>query len=139
MEAGSKMTNEEKFAYWLELAQYDMNTAQAMYDTGRWFYVVFMCQQAIEKLVKGLYHFYLDKVPPRTHAIGKIAEEFEDKVPVLFSEEQKLFFNKLSTFYLNNRYPDFVEHFAVQLTEEIAKTTLDQTKEVFQWLLTLKP
>jgi HEPN domain-containing protein len=126
------MTPEEKFSYWLEHAQYDMDTAQAMYDTSRWFYVVFMCQQAIEKLVKGLYHFYLDKVPPRTHNIGKIAGEFEDKISVPFSGEQKLFFNRLSTFYLSDRYPDFIEHFAAQTTEEIAKTTLAQTKEVFQ-------
>jgi HEPN domain-containing protein len=133
------MTPEEKFSYWLEHAQYDMDTAQAMYDTSRWFYVVFMCQQAIEKLVKGLYHFHLDKVPPRTHNIGKIAGEFEDKISVPFSGEQKVFFNRLSTFYLSDRYPDFIEHFAAQITEEIAKTTLSQTKEVFQWLLTLKP
>jgi HEPN domain-containing protein len=133
------MTPEEKFAYWLEHAQYDMDTAQAMYDASRWFYVVFMCQQAIEKLVKGLYHFYLDKVPPRTHNIGKIAEEFEGKISVSFSEEQKLFFNKLSTFYLSDRYPDFVGNFAIQITKEIAKDILDQTKEAFKWLLTLKP
>ena len=49
------MTAEEKYAYWLELASYDLESAGAMNAAGRWFYVVFMCQQAIEKLCKGLY------------------------------------------------------------------------------------
>ena len=44
------MTLEEKYTYWLELADYDLESANAMFKTGRWFYVVFMCQQAIEKL-----------------------------------------------------------------------------------------
>ena len=49
------MTAEEKYVYWLELAKYDLESASSMHSTGRWFYVVFMCQQAIEKLCKGLY------------------------------------------------------------------------------------
>ena len=36
------MTNEDKYTYWLELAKYDLDTATAMFSTGRWFYVVFM-------------------------------------------------------------------------------------------------
>jgi len=52
------MTKEEKYDYWLELAQYDLDTAAAMFSSGRWFYVIFMCQQAIEKLCKGLYTIY---------------------------------------------------------------------------------
>jgi hypothetical protein len=38
------MTNEEKYGYWLTHAQYDLDTAGAMFTSGRWFYVVFMCQ-----------------------------------------------------------------------------------------------
>ena len=49
------MDSEKKFNYWLDTAQYDLKTAESMLDAGRWFYVVFMCQQALEKLVKGLY------------------------------------------------------------------------------------
>jgi HEPN domain-containing protein len=56
------MTKEEKYRYWLELAQYDLDTAHAMHTGGRWFYVAFMCQQAIEKITKGLYNFYIDGV-----------------------------------------------------------------------------
>jgi len=63
------MTKEEKYIYWLQLAQYDLDTAQTMYTGGRWFYVVFMCQQAIEKLCKGIYNFYFGDNIPRVHNI----------------------------------------------------------------------
>jgi len=57
----------EKFEYWLDIAQYDLVTADAMLSGGRWLYVVFMCQQAVEKLVKGLYTLYTDDSVPRIH------------------------------------------------------------------------
>lgn len=46
------MTSEEKVHYWLDIAAYDIETAEAMYQTGRWLYVAFMCHQVIEKTLK---------------------------------------------------------------------------------------
>jgi HEPN domain-containing protein len=57
------MDAQEKYDYWLDIAQYDLETASAMFDSGRWLYVVFMCQQAVEKLVKGLYAWLLTLKP----------------------------------------------------------------------------
>jgi len=60
------MTREEKFEYWLEIAKYDLKTAEAMFESKRWLYVVFMCEQAIKKLVKGLYMFYIGNDAPNS-------------------------------------------------------------------------
>ena len=76
------MDLQEKFEYWFDIAHYDLETAEVMFNTGRWLYVVFMCQQAIEKLCKGLYLLFIDG-------------------------EKRLLFAKLSAFYLNNRYPEY--------------------------------
>lgn len=48
------MTSFEKSAYWLESAQYDLQTAQAMLETRRYLYVGFMCHQTIEKALKAV-------------------------------------------------------------------------------------
>ncbi|MCL2035461.1 MAG: HEPN domain-containing protein [Oscillospiraceae bacterium] len=48
------MDTQEKYEHWLEYAKYDLDTADAMFNAGKWLYVAFMCQQAVEKLVKGL-------------------------------------------------------------------------------------
>ena len=41
-------------AHCVEWAEYDLGTAKAMLDTGRYLYVGYMCQQAPEKLLKAI-------------------------------------------------------------------------------------
>ncbi|MDR0447284.1 MAG: HEPN domain-containing protein [Treponema sp.] len=133
------MTKEEKYTYWLELAQYDLDTATAMFSAGRWFYVVFMCQQAVEKLCKGLYTIYLDDNVPKIHNIKTVLSRFKDKLPTTVSEDILHFLDSLSAQYITYRYPDF-EYKPDRLTSKSeAKQILEKTKEVFSWLLTLKP
>jgi HEPN domain-containing protein len=133
------MTNEEKYAYWLTHAQYDIETANAMLTSGRWFYVVFMCQQAIEKLVKGLYAIYIDDNVPRVHNIKTLFERFEDKLIVRVMPEVYQVFDILSSHYLGGRYPDFMNDPASNVSRTDAENIYNKSKEVFQWLQTLKP
>ena len=37
------MTQEEKINYWIDLSDYDLETAAAMLKTKRYLYVAFMC------------------------------------------------------------------------------------------------
>ena len=39
---------------WIERANYDLITAQAMLETKRYLYVAFMCQQSLEKVLKAI-------------------------------------------------------------------------------------
>jgi HEPN domain-containing protein len=112
------MTPEEKYAYWYELAQYDLESAEAMFTAGRWFYVVFMCQQAIEKLCKGLYILYLNDNVPRIHNIKQIFLCFEEKTGVTVEEDKYHLFDSLSAHYLTTRYPDFTRQTDRQVNEE---------------------
>ena len=133
------MTEQEMFQYWLDHAQYDLDTAEAMLSTGRWLYVVFMCQQAIEKLVKGLYGLYIDFDTPRTHNITRIIEEFEKRLPRPIEMSIKHFLNSLTYYYLNGRYPNFKEELSIEINEPTATNIYGQTQEVFKCLLSLKP
>ena len=133
------MTAEEKFQYWLELAKYDLETATSMFTSGRWFYVVFMCQQAIEKCCKGLYTLYIDDNVPKIHNIKTIVSRFKEKLPNTFSEDTLRFFDTLSAQYITYRYPDFEIKPDSRTSESEAGWILEKTKEVFLWLLTLKP
>lgn len=133
------MTAQQKYEYWLDIAQYDLETAKSMLSSGRWLYVVFMCQQAVEKLSKGLYTLYVDDNVPRIHNIRTIIEYFDDKLPIPIPYKNFDFFDTLSAYYLNNRYPDFISKLSSQVKEPEAKKILHQAEEVFAWLLTLKP
>lgn len=71
----------DKYKEWLKQADYDMDTADAMYSSGRYFYAVFMCHMSIGKALKGLYAKILDEVPPKTHnllyLVNKIGKQPE--------------------------------------------------------------
>ena len=132
------MTKEEKYAYWLQLAQYDLDTAQTMYAGGRWFYVVYMCQQAVEKLTKGLYNFYIDDNVPKAHNIRFILTKIETELSISIDSEIYRLIDTLSAHYLNNRYPDFSGQPNIFVDKDKATNLLEKTREAFTWLLTLK-
>ena len=133
------MDAQEKYEYWLDTAQYDLETANAMMSSGRWLYVVFMCQQAVEKLAKGLYVLYVDDNVPRIHSIRQIIRAYEDKLPEAVTEERYKLFDDLTAFYIEGRYTDYKNKLSARLNEQDAKTALARTKEAFSWLLTMKP
>lgn len=50
---------------WLRQSDYDIGTAEAMYNTSRYVYTAFMCQLAIEKAIKGLIVERTGDIPPK--------------------------------------------------------------------------
>ena len=133
------MTSQEKYDYWKTYAERDLDAAEAMHATGRWFYVIFMCQQAVEKLIKGIYNLYVGDDVPRTHNIELLANRIEDSASIIFEEDKYKLFQTLSQYYLADRYPDFLSEANGPVSEEEANNILDKAKEVFAWLLTLTP
>ena len=132
------MTPEEKFEYWKSYAERDLDAAGAMLETGRWFYVIFMCQQAIEKLIKGIYNLHIGDDVPRTHNIELLANRIEDSTDISFDESKYQLFRMLSKYYLADRYPDFLSKAGALIDKSEADNIFMDTKEVFAWLLTLK-
>jgi HEPN domain-containing protein len=47
--------------------------------------------------------------------------------------------DRLTAFYLMGRYTEYKRKLSALLSKEEAEKILGQTKEVFAWLLTLKP
>lgn len=131
----------DKYSYWEDVAEYDLGTAEAMLNSGRYLYVVFMCQQAVEKITKGLFVLYNGEEPPRTHNILSIFEKIQFKgiqsiTPKL--DEYKEFFEELLAFYISERYPSYKEKISTIIDLERARQVLTDTKEVFAWLKSLK-
>jgi len=133
------LTTEDKFEYWLNYARNDLDSADFMFQSGRWFYTLFMCQQALEKLTKGLYILYIDDNVPRLHDINSIFDRFKDKLPEQLLEDRVKLFDALSQFYLRSRYPDYTSSLASLTTLETAQAIYEKSKEAFEWLLTMKP
>jgi len=133
------LTEEDKYQYWFSYAQNDIDSAEIMLQSKRWFYTVYMCQQAIEKLVKGLYILYIDDNVPRLHDINNILERFKNKIPEKITEDHTGLFDTLSEFYLRSRYPDYTSTLTAFITGDYAQLIFEKSREAFQWLLTMKP
>ncbi len=126
------MTKDEQKLYWLELAEYDLDTAQAMYDTKRWLYVGFMCHQVLEKSMKAFWCATKPEDPPYSHNLMSLYQSTE--LSKIMSQEQVLFISQIMPMNIEARYPSFKERLFHSLTPEYCKQMLDNTKDFFQWI-----
>ena len=126
------MTIEEKIKYWVDLSDYDLETAEAMLQTKRYLYVGFMmCHQAIEKIFKAVFSKYKEETPPFVHKLVLIARQgdFYEQ----FSDVQKDFIDQLEPLNIKTRYPDFKKELAKKITQTKCVEILNQTKDLQQW------
>ncbi len=117
---------------WLALAEYDMKTAQAMFECKRYLYVLFMLQQAIEKVLKGIYVRKRKRTPPYTHNVLKLISEVE--LTNKLTDKQKEILAELNSYYIETRYTEDIIQLSSQLKRSKIKRLLSDTKDVYQWL-----
>jgi len=124
-------TNEEKVAYWVDLSEYDIETAEAMQKTKRYLYVGFMCHQVIEKIFKALYSKIKEETPPFIHKLLSLAEQGD--FLNLLSEEQINFILEVEPLNIKTRYPEYKEQLARRLSPAYCEMLIKKTKELQKW------
>jgi len=131
---GYNINMKESVVYWLELADYDFETARAMLDTGRYLYVGFMCHQVIEKALKAVIAKDLPRgeIPPKMHDLDKLA--LIARVSTEFSKEQQDFIDALNPLNIESRYPEYKRQLAAVLTKPKCEDILTETKELLCWI-----
>jgi len=118
----------------MKLADYDIETAKAMLNTGRFLYVGFMCHQTIEKALKAVIARDCSEgeIPPKNHHLLKLA----DKAGIFnaMSPEQQSFIKELNPMNVEARYPEYRDEIAAGLTNEICKELVTGTEELLRWI-----
>jgi HEPN domain-containing protein len=122
----------EKTTYWIDIADYDLETAKAMLVSKRYLYVGFMCHQAIEKTIKAYYCSTKDDTPPLSHNLKSLAEKCE--LLPLFSDEQLDFVEELLPMNIQARYPTHKEKMFKLLTSQKCVEIIKQTENLCQWI-----
>jgi len=122
------------FERWADQSDYDLETARAMFNSGRYLYVLFCCQQAVEKMLKAVIVKRTKEFPPRIHILIRLAEA----ASLDLSEDRTLFFRELSNYYIQTRYPEEIPVMQEKITEMQARQILVQTEETIQWLRSMK-
>lgn len=120
------------YKYWVEMAEYDYQTAIAMLNAKRYLYVGFMLHQTIEKAFKGYYVLLKSKTPPFTHNLLKLSQmgDFYDDI----SEEMKDLIDTLEPLNIEARYPSHKERIMKELNESYCRDLLERTGVLYKWL-----
>jgi HEPN domain-containing protein len=123
---------ESKIKYWIDLSDYDFETAEAMLQSKRYLYVGFMCHQTIEKAFKAYFTKVKSETAPYTHSLSFLAKrgDFYES----FSEEQKEFIDQVEPLNIEARYPSHKERLMKSLTDAKCIEIIQKTKELQQWI-----
>lgn len=121
---------EKTVTYWLEGAEYDLGVAEAMYQTEKFPYTLFMGHLALEKLLKAIVVKTSGEHAPYTHSLPLLADKITFEVPQEIKKKLKRFMD----FYFESRYPEEQKVFYKKCTREFTGDSLKQIKEIFAWL-----
>ena len=121
-------------SYWLDLAKYDLETAEIMRLSQRYLYVGFMCHQSIEKMLKAIYSERWNKIPPKIHNLARLLRlvDLGDEI----SPELLDIIHQLNPLNVATRYPDEELDILEDLDEKYAGELLKETRRLFEWLRT---
>ena len=119
-------------SYWVEMSDYDFDTAKAMFETKRYLYVGFMCHQVIEKILKAYWSRVLDEPPLKIHHLSRLAAK--SGLIDMLSEEQMEFVDNLEPLNIEARYPSYKEQLMRMLTANKCKELLERTNELRLWI-----
>lgn len=126
------MTRQEKIAYWIDIATYDLDTAVAMFQTKRWLYVGFMCHQVVEKILKAYYSSQTDEPVPHIHNLMRLAQL--SGLDRELTEEHLHFLSLVQPLNIEARYPEYKQLLLTQLTPELCQKIIEDTKNFMQWI-----
>lgn len=115
---------------WFAQSEYDLGSAEAMFDSGRYMYVVFMCHLAVEKALKGFVVHRTGKAPPRTHNLVQLAGLAQ---PTLTSAQTK-FLGRLSAAGVSTRYPQELSKALKDYPADVVRRYIAETREVVSCL-----
>ena len=119
---------------WVEHAEYDLETAEAMLQSGRYLYVLITCQQSIEKMMKAVYEYRGFDVP-RIHDLIRLSK----KQNLADTEEFQTLYKDLSYYYIASRYGERVRSLFRDITKEKSRSIIEKTGEVVTCLKSMIP
>lgn len=120
----------KNIANWIKSSNYDLKTAEHMFKTGRYVYVLFMCHLSVEKLLKGLYEATLEKVAPKTHNLIYLSKA----IGLNITESHLETLESLNDLSVVTRYPEDIDEMVKAFKKDKVREYLKRTKELIKWL-----
>ncbi len=113
---------------WLKMVEYDLATAQQMFKTGRYIYVIFMCHLATEKALKTILIAKTNNLPPKTHNLIYLT----DLTKIKLSKDLLDFVGMINDASIVTRYPENLAEIIKNYPKEVTKRYLNKSIEVIE-------
>ena len=130
--AGVYMSNFEKFEYWLELCDDDLETAIWLLKGSRLLHCGYFCHQIAEKAFKAAISKNTGEIQPKIHDLPKLAANgnLYDKL----SKQHLNLLDKLKSMQIEARYPEYKEAISQTLNLVYYKELFDETEDLLCWI-----
>lgn len=131
IECFSSMTkNTDKAVnFWLLSSKDNFTTATAMLKAGRYNFAMFMCQQAVESILKAVFIIQRNERPEYIHKLPRLVEMTDIKIPKTI--DKKIL--KIDAHYIKARYKE--DRFNTKIyNKQNATALLKDTEDVIKWL-----
>ncbi|MBQ1946409.1 MAG: HEPN domain-containing protein [Clostridia bacterium] len=143
------MNKEQKYGYWLMLSDYDLDTIDCLIQGERWVYVAYLCQQAVERQLKGMYVYYTNAEAPKTHNLNFLfkkvteSEKFRQSVDAEhFAQhrgEAEDFLIDLMFYYMSD-YPFSYKNISSRFVgKDLALQLYAKARATVEWLRAFQP
>lgn len=115
---------------WLLQADYDLESAEILFKSGKYLHALFLCHLALEKSLKAVYEKKTGKPAPKIHNLNFLANEGG------LDPDNKLdlFLSAMNTLNIVTRYPEELEHFVALYKREKTSTILNETRSFLEWI-----
>ena len=119
---------EKSKKFWLLAAEDNFETAKILFEAHRYNFSIFMCQQAVEALLKAVYIIKKKDRPEYIHKLPKLLDLINIDVPN--SIDKKIL--RLDAHYIKARYKE--DRFNSKIyNRENAQLILKDTEDIFEW------
>ena len=114
--------------FWLLAGKDNFETARVLFEAKRYSFSMFMCQQAVEALLKSVYIIKKKDRPEYIHKLPKLLDLISIEVPN--SIDKKIL--RLDAHYIKARYKE--DRFNSKIyNRENAQLILKDTEDIFEW------
>ncbi len=130
------MTKKDYIDYWKLSAEKSWNVSSHLFEKADYVECLFFAHLTLEKILKA--HWVKDNqsdFPPRIHNLRRIAEQCS----LMLDADQVIFLEKMNTFQMDGRYPDYRFTIYKAFDQQKTKEVLDEAEILYQWLLKKMP
>jgi len=122
----------DKAKYWLEMCDYDLDSAKYNLKGKKLLWVAFICHLVVEKSLKAVIAERTNAIPPKIHDLIRLAEK--GSILVELSESQKDFCKFMNQFCIEARYEEYKSKLAATLNLASCKEIYKNTEEFLCWI-----